>query len=243
MEIEATGGLLKKGENFSQGSMKNKLDYSGLVIKSDDVLVVPCSSPPVMIPANGGASLDPITPDSNREIGDFPFDFKSPLTLVSLPPKSSQGKEDPCSSNEHSPCTPKEGVFDPFAPGPDKLMMAPLRTKCLDESQSYVARRLNFNSSVKFGGDLKCENDAGTISDEEMLLETVYDSLLEAIISKQTETFLAEISSLDPSPDGFETPPYAPRFSGIAETCPDAPVKRTAKSRNIDSTLCRKLEF
>nr|GEY85443.1 PR domain zinc finger protein 8, putative isoform 1 [Tanacetum cinerariifolium] len=43
--------------------------------------------------------------------------------------------------------------------------------------------------------------------------------------------------------DVLMTPPSAPRLSGIAETCPGAPMKPATKLRNIDSRLCRKLEF
>jgi hypothetical protein len=234
MEIESGADLVKKVENVSHVSSMKKLDT--------DVLI--CSDIPSPPLKKDGASLEPITPDSNKEISDFPFDLETPLSTICSPQIPSSLKthvgDDPCSSNEHNPSTPKEGVFDPFAPGPDKFMMAPIRRKNPDESQTYVARRLNFSNPAKQEGDSKRENDAEIIIDEEMLLETVYDSLLEAIVSHQTAE---KTLTPDPNSDGFMTPPNAPRLNGIAETCPDAPIKRTAKSRTPDLALCRKLEY
>lgn len=219
-------------------------------------------SPPPHVLSNGEASLGPITPDSNKESADIMSNFTSPLTTFSSPPRcfdshSHQNDDDKSSLTENTPCTPKEGVFDPFAPGPNKLMLAPHCTKYLEESRSYVVRRLNFRSSLNVDGEAKRASDE-TISDEDMLLETVYDTLLEAIISKQTEEILSEISfseppspdflsgvssSDPPSPDGFKTPPAAPRLNWIVETCPGPPLKPARKLRNIDLGLCKRLEF
>ncbi|KAK2996522.1 hypothetical protein RJ639_025243 [Escallonia herrerae] len=209
METEANAVEWKKEENVSHESVKN-LDNTCVVIEAKDVVEL---SPPLIVPANGGASIRPMTPDSGRENGEVPFDAASPITLVASPSTQSgfdsHQKDDPCSSSEDSPRTPKEGVFDPFAPGPDKLMLAPHR-KHNQESRVSVARRLNFNSTLKIVGDAKCEIDAEMISDEDILLETVYVTLLEAIVSKQSEMVLRELSPLDPSSDGFKTPTSAP---------------------------------
>jgi hypothetical protein len=102
------------------------------------------------------AAIGPITPDSNKETGDFLFGVTSPLTFVSSPENDNLG-----ASINFSPQTPVEGVFDPGF-------------------------------------------------------------------------------------DGFNTPDSATRLTGIAETCPGAPVKTagtTKKLRIIDQGLCRKLEF
>ncbi|KAK2981874.1 hypothetical protein RJ640_010391 [Escallonia rubra] len=234
METEASAVQWKKEENVSHDSVK-KLDNTCVVLEAKDVVEL---SPPLMVPANGGASIRPMTPDSGRENGEVPFDAASPITLVASPSTQSgfdsHQKDDPCSSSKDSPRTPKEGVFDPFAPGPDKLMLAPHR-KHNQESRVSVARCLNFNSTLKIVGDAKCEIDAEMISDEDILLETVYVTLLEAIVSKQqSEMVLRELSPLDPSPDGFKTPTSAPCLNGIAETCPGAPVKST---RNDQESL------
>ncbi|KAK3018230.1 hypothetical protein RJ639_002764 [Escallonia herrerae] len=216
METEANAVQWKKEENVSHESVKN-LDNTCVVIEAKDVVEL---SPPLMVPANGGASIRPMTPDSGRENGEVPFAAASPITLVASPSTQSgfdsHQKDDPCSSSEDSPRTPKEGVFDPFAPGPDKLMLAPHR-KHNQESRVSVARRLNFNSTLKIVGDAKCEIDAEMISDEDILLETVYVTLLEAIVSKQSEMVLRELLPLDPSPDGFKTPTSTPCLNGTDE--------------------------
>lgn len=232
METEAIPNQLKKEENITRGSIMT-LDENGVFTEAKNVVELPS---PLM------ASLEPVTPTSNRESGESPISFTSPLTLLSLPPKP-LCIDDPCSSHEHSPSTPKEGVFDPFAPGADKFMLAPIRTKASEVSRSYVARQLSFNSAVKLVNDGKYESDTESVSDEEMLLESVYDTLLEAIVSKQAETVLAEINLFDSINDGFQTPPSAPRLKGIAEDCPDAPTKPMRKSRTVVPELCRKLEF
>ncbi|KAM0064556.1 putative cyclin-dependent protein kinase inhibitor SMR11/SMR16 [Helianthus debilis subsp. tardiflorus] len=198
------------------------------------------SSPSSMVD-NGGFGLRPITPESNKEGSEVTSCFTSPLTLV---PSHMNVDED----EGDNPSTPKDVVFDPFAPGPDSLMLAPRSVKYLQESRSYVERRLNFNS-------MKTKNDCELVSksaleDDMLLVEAVYDSLLECIISKQAEDILGEISAVDSSsssssrsPDALMTP-FGPRLTGIAETCPDAPLKPVVKkSRYIDHSLCRKLEL
>lgn len=190
-------------------------------------------------------SLGPITPDSARDIGDFPVDFKSPITLLNNKVASidsiSDRDEDPfVCVDDGSPRTPKDGVFDPFAPGPDDLALAPLCNKYLHVSKGIIARRLNFDFSPI--GAVGEEAGAQSLSDEEML-ESVYENLLEVIVSNQTEGLLSGISHVDCDSDGCKTPPSAPRLSGVADTCPGAPMKPTGKPRNIDLGLCRKLDF
>lgn len=225
--------LMEDSETFSDKSKKRECQKSS--VKSDE-------------PAAVLVSMGPITPDSARDIGDFPIDFKSPITLLnnnkvaSFDPNSDRDRDDEdqfvCIG---SPRTPKDDVFDPFAPGPDDLALAPFCNKYLHVSKGIIARRLNFDfSSI---GTLE-EEEAGaqSLSDEEML-ESVYENLLEVIVSKQTEGLLSGISHDDCDSDGFKTPPSAPRLSGVADTCPGAPMKPTGKPRKIDLGLCRKLDF
>lgn len=221
-------------ENIPQKIVKKVEEKCGGVVEAEENLSD-------VSPSSKVAPLGPITPDSNKETGDFLFCFTSPLTLVSSPRNDNSR-----ASINFSPSTPVDGSFDPFAPGPEELAMAPHCKKYLKESRINVARRLKFDSSVNFFLDGDCKSDAETISDDEMILETVYDTLLEAIVSKQTEGLVTDILPLDRGFDGCKTPDSAIRISGIAETCPSAPVKTTGttrKLRNIDQGLCRKLEF
>ncbi|XP_044485113.1 unknown protein 1-like [Mangifera indica] len=145
--------------------------------------------------------------------------------------------------DDSSPQTPNEVVFDPVAPpGLDNMAMASLCKKYFDQIRTSAARRLKFESSFNSMENKTCIDGAKSISDEE-LFEFVYNDLLEAIVSKQTEDLLAEISNTEWDSDCCKTPP-APHLNGIAETSPGAPVKKpSAKSRKIDLGLGRKLEF
>ncbi|GAV86829.1 hypothetical protein CFOL_v3_30255 [Cephalotus follicularis] len=190
----------------------------------------------------------PITPDNNRE--DFSIDCSSPLTALKRPSKllcfdsSKDINEEPCVCiGDRSPQTPKDGVFDPFAPCPNDSGLAPLCKKYIDEERSNVARRLNFDSSAKALEEYDIGVDGvETISDEEMF-ESVYENLLDAIVTKQFEVFMSQIPDIDWDPNVCKTPPSAPCLNGFDENCPDAPMKASWKSRKIDMGLCRKLEF
>ncbi|CAK9153770.1 unnamed protein product [Ilex paraguariensis] len=245
MDTELDVKQLKKPENLSKESTE-QLDSKCIGVEAKKAVELP--QPSTVTATNTGSALGPITPDSNREIGDTFTDFTSPLTLVSSSPKSisldSHISNDPYPSNDDdTPCTPKESIFDSFAPGPNKLMLAPHHRKYLAQSQINVARRLDFGASLKFVENENRGSDDDTRLDEEMFVETVYDTLLEAIVSKQTEGVIPQISHLDTGSDGYKTPTSAPRLSGIAETCPGAPMKSTRKLINVDPGLCRKLEF
>lgn len=195
-------------------------------------------------PAAVLVSLGPITPDPARNNGDFPVDSKSPLTLLrnkvaSFDSNRNSDKNQLGCLVNGSPRTPKDDVFDPFAPGSDDMALAPLCNKDLLVSKGIVARRLDFDSSLEI---VKEEAGVKCLSDEQML-ESVYQNLLEVIVSKQTEGLLSGISVVDCDSDGCKTPLSEPRLSGVADTCPGAPIKAAAKPRNIDLGLCRKLDF
>ncbi|XP_021685783.2 uncharacterized protein LOC110668736 [Hevea brasiliensis] len=195
-------------------------------------------------------SLGPITPDANKENGDFLLDLSSPFTMVTKLPKvltfdsKTNRNQDqfPNVHNSSSPKTPKDGVFDPFAPSQDDKVFAPQSKKYFDEARISVARRLNFGTSLKGLGHTSPGDGVESILDEEMF-KSVYENLLEAIICEQTESAFAELSNMEWDSDACRTPPSAPRLNQVAETCPGAPLKPTGKSRLIDLGLCRKIEF
>ncbi|XP_010278924.1 PREDICTED: unknown protein 1 [Nelumbo nucifera] len=193
------------------------------------------------------ATLGPTTPVPDRENGEVVLDFKSPLTWVSSPPVAvcvDSAAIDEVSGSDVSPRTPKRDVFDPFAPGPDELMLAPRGNKYLEESRNKVARRLNFVSSVESMAFSE-EGDDGVEAElqQEALLESVCKLFWEVIVSNQVEEVVDETLHLESNRDGLKTPTLLPHLNGVAETCPGAPVKPTRKFRNIDPGLCRKLEF
>ncbi|XP_076952179.1 uncharacterized protein LOC143625827 [Bidens hawaiensis] len=214
-----------------------KLDMDAADMETDDNLRL--SSSPSMVD-NVGFGLSPITPESNKESSELMSCFVSLLTMVSSDTSENDGEVD-----GGSPSTPKDGVFDPFAPGPDSLMLAPRTVKYLLDSRSFVERKLDFNSVMTKNNSKHVSENALEDDDDVLLLEAVYNSLLECIISKHAEDVLGEISAIDSSSlDVLVTPSFAPRLTGIADTCPDAPLKRAMKkSRCIDVGLCRKLEL
>ena len=134
-----------------------------------------------------------------------------------------------------SPYTPKIGVSDPFAPDPKELAMAPLCKKLLCKPWASVACRLDFSSTMESEEDGSFGSDADTSYEE-----TLFESVLEAIVSSQT----ARISPPESDSNGFKTPTLAPpHLNGVAETCPGAPLNPTMKLRAIDKGLCRKLNL
>ncbi|KAJ4832516.1 hypothetical protein Tsubulata_000074 [Turnera subulata] len=190
--------------------------------------------------------LEPITPDSKVENGDFLFEFNSPLSFGKRIPRvlvfNSKPNGNKDADDSGSPRTPNDCVFDPFAPGPDDKVLAPQCKKYFDEARASVARRLDFSSSFKTLGKRSSENDAESISDEEMF-ESVYENLLEVIVSNQTEDALAELSGIEWAPGACKTPTSIPLLNGVSDTCPGAPMKRGGGSRAVDLGLCRRLEF
>ncbi|KAK7311269.1 hypothetical protein RJT34_09292 [Clitoria ternatea] len=149
--------------------------------------------------------LVPITPEAVAENGDIDIQ----LTVI-----RKQLKLTCIGSDSVSPRTPKDGVFDPFAPQNNKYV---------DEYRAIVTRQLNFHPSF---------DAQESLSDQDMV-ESVHQNLLQLILSKQAEDFLAQMSS---DSDGCTTPPSP-------DTCPAAPMKAPGKPRNIELSLCKKLEF
>ncbi|KAL0310115.1 UNVERIFIED_CONTAM: hypothetical protein Sradi_5953800 [Sesamum radiatum] len=175
------------------------------------------------------SSIRPLTPDSNRENAQLINHLSSPLTLPSSPPTLScfnfkQSNSVPISLDGNNLQTPKETVFDPFAPAPTKFMLAPHPRKYIQGMGTNVVRRLNFIYAENLVRDINHESSGETISDEEHLFESVYSSILDAIFAEHIKELVANQVS---DPDGFGTPKFAPRLSGIAEACPGAPMKST----------------
>ncbi|XP_058110799.1 unknown protein 1-like [Magnolia sinica] len=191
-----------------------------------------------------GCNLAPVTPVADRANREALAGSDTPITWVSSPPIAVTSKSDGTGSmdSDSGIRTPKRRVFDPFAPGPDELMFAP-RKKPLEESRTRTMRRLNFESYGDFM-ESAGENDLEDVH-EEKFLESVYESFLDAIVSNQAEGILAENQSLELGfCDGLKTPTSSPFLTGIAETCPGAPMKPAAKARNLlGISTCRKLEF
>lgn len=243
VKLEGSGATMGSEANAIQlGNGKEKpVNLEECDINSEAKNVVKHSLPPMM----------PASPDARGEGINVPSNFTSPSTVLTSPPElacvdAHRKCHAPGSQDASSPRTPKHGFFDPFAPGIGELMMAPRGSKYSQEARSRSARSLNFGSSVRLAMEEYCESDEENASEEERLLEFLYNDLLEVILSTQVysvqqDTFLDEVLVKHVILDGFKTP--EPLLTGIADTCPPAPVKFERKAVITDRGLCRKLDF
>ncbi|CAI9087945.1 OLC1v1022152C1 [Oldenlandia corymbosa var. corymbosa] len=126
-------------------------------------------------------------------------------------------------------CTPKGSVFDP--------LIADRHPKQggQEDTPSSAVRSLNFDNAA--ADQMVVEETVVSESEEETLFQTIYGAIIEEIIVMQAKGVTDSV--------GFGSPTSVPKLSGIAETCPPAPLKQPNRSkfRNIDRSLCRKLEF
>ncbi|KAG0473582.1 hypothetical protein HPP92_015439 [Vanilla planifolia] len=160
------------------------------------------------------------------------------------------GSTDSSSSSDHtedddlvSSCqTPTTSIFDPFAPNPDDLLLAPKKKKLRD---SYLPsmRQLKFDADA--GSDPKhaLQSDAAR-KEEEQTMESIYASLLELIISTQLADSSSGALASDSDPtESFMTPKSSTLLSNIAETCPPAPMRPKCSLERSSPAICRKLDF
>ncbi|CAL5097630.1 unnamed protein product [Urochloa decumbens] len=99
--------------------------------------------------------------------------------------------------------TPRESIFDPFAPGPDVAAWAP-KKQVIRGAEVPSRRKLNFDSD----GHLDRQEESENI---------LYD--------------------------GCKTPDSKPLLTGIASTCPDAPLRTSRKVSKLSPSICRKIDF
>ncbi|KAL8224773.1 hypothetical protein R6Q57_017330 [Mikania cordata] len=129
--------------------------------------------------------------------------------------------------DDDDPSTPMEDVLDSHKLVTDSNQM--------NHPGSSVARKLDFRSN-----ECVLENEVGNGS----LTETVFESVLEAIIYEHAEEILAKILAPDSSHDVLRTPPVA-QVTGLTKTCPGAPLKQkeVRNLKAVNMSLCRKLDF
>ncbi|GER37926.1 P-loop containing nucleoside triphosphatehydrolases superfamily protein [Striga asiatica] len=174
---------------------------------------------------NNNVVVVPCTPPPN---------YRSTCSVV--PPTPEDTNE--FSIHSRSSETPTDALFDSFAPGPDKLMLAPQPPmKYRQESRTHVVRSLNFADFLQ--DTLGHESNTDEKSIECFLEEIVYSTVMDAIVSEQQTTKQVEVEV------EVHTPESAPRLIGIAETCPKAPFKYVCKKRSIviNKEICKKLDF
>ncbi|XP_010529956.1 PREDICTED: unknown protein 1-like [Tarenaya hassleriana] len=156
------------------------------------------------------------------DCGDFcqieaaPLEPQSPVAY-GLCPSLSLGSDSPLSQPENQ-----------LTPSPDAIALSSLCRHYTD--------KMRISPPGSFSTDSSNEVGLGSVSDED-ILESIYQSILEAIVSLQFDPNLTDLWSFD----GCKTPLSVHCSNHIPETCPGAPMKLTRISRNIDSGLRRKL--
>uniref|UniRef100_A0A7N0RAP6 Uncharacterized protein n=1 Tax=Kalanchoe fedtschenkoi TaxID=63787 RepID=A0A7N0RAP6_KALFE len=228
MEAELTGDV----------TINNSDAKSGRVVKNL-IMGTPADGMNAMAPTESISTaketpIAPVTPIPAREVQDIRIPRPVQCRLSNF-----DAEEPEC----FTPQTPKQGVFDPFASGPDDMLLAPKLRKTTGETRISLARQLNFGSCSS--GESSGVLDKAR-SDEEKMLDSVFANLLDVVVPSSTEGHVAEESAQDADADGFKTPVLVPCINGIPKKCPDAPMKQTkptSKRFRIDASLCRKLEF
>jgi hypothetical protein len=138
--------------------------------------------------------------------------------------------------------TPRGSIFDPFAPGAEELVCAPMK-KVIRGAEFLSRRQLNFESGdypvkrLSFGSDDAEEEDQYLLVLENMILDII---MPHCFLDRQEKI---EITT-DLSPlEICETPDSKPLLTGIATTCPAAPMRPSLKAFKLSPSICRKIDF
>ena len=138
--------------------------------------------------------------------------------------------------------TPRESIFDPFAPGPEAAC-AP-KKKVARGAEVPPRRKLNFDS-----GDYPVKRlsfDSSDSDEEDQYLQVIHKMILDLLIvdgpldgQEETGKNVTD-SGLHGS---CKTPDSKPLLTGIASTCPGAPLRPSLKALKLSPDICRKIDF
>uniref|UniRef100_A0A0D3HQR0 Uncharacterized protein n=1 Tax=Oryza barthii TaxID=65489 RepID=A0A0D3HQR0_9ORYZ len=136
--------------------------------------------------------------------------------------------------------TPRESIFYPFAPGPEELACAP-KKNVIKAPELPPRRQLSFDSGDYPVKRLSFEFDDA--EEDDQFLERICKMFIDLIVSNQAlETTGKDLIGSN-SPGSCETSSSEPLLTGIAYTCPDAPLRRPLKAVQLSPSICRKLDF
>ncbi|KAL6865267.1 hypothetical protein ACP4OV_016418 [Aristida adscensionis] len=136
--------------------------------------------------------------------------------------------------------TPRESIFDPFAPGPGIAACAP-KKNVIRGVEIPSRRQLNFDS-----GDLPVNDWRDSEEEEDQFLQLIQKMILDLIITDGSldRQEGAEKNLTDSSPhEDCKTPASRPLLTGIATTCPNAPLRPSLKASKLSPSICRKIDF
>ncbi|XP_015615763.1 uncharacterized protein [Oryza sativa Japonica Group] len=136
--------------------------------------------------------------------------------------------------------TPRESIFDPFAPGPEELACAP-KKNMIKAPELPPRRQLSFDSGDYPIKRLSFEFDDA--EEDDQFLERICKMFIDLIVSNQALETIGKDLIGSNSPGSCETPSSEPLLTGIADTCPDAPLRRPLKAVQLSPSICRKLDF
>ncbi|KAF2906388.1 hypothetical protein DAI22_12g014600 [Oryza sativa Japonica Group] len=136
--------------------------------------------------------------------------------------------------------TPRESIFDPFAPGPKELACAP-KKNVIKAPELPPRRQLSFDSGDYPVKRLSFEFDDA--EEDDQFLERICKMFIDLIVSNQAlETTGKDLIGSN-SLGSCETSSSEPLLTSIAYTCPDAPLRRPLKAVQLSPSICRKLDF
>jgi hypothetical protein len=134
--------------------------------------------------------------------------------------------------------TPPEFIFNPFAPGPEELCLAPKRKK---GTSNPLRRQLSVGFDLSFPM-IDLENEFEEFEKEE--IQNICKSFLDLIISDVLEICEEKQLLEKEEEDAFKTPTKMPLLTGFADMCPGAPIRPSLKVQsNLKPEMCRKLNF
>ncbi|CAN6340126.1 unnamed protein product [Urochloa humidicola] len=134
--------------------------------------------------------------------------------------------------------TPRESIFDPFAPGPDVVAWAP-KKQVIRGAEVPSRRKLNFDS-----GDFPVKRlsfDWSDSEEEDEYLQEIQNMILDLCISDGPLDSQEESEKI--LYGSCKTPDSKPLLTGIASTCPDAPLRPSHKVSKLSPSICRKIDF
>lgn len=149
--------------------------------------------------------------------------------------------------------TPRESIFDPFAPGPEEVACAPKkkvtrgaevppRRKLNFDSDDYLVKRLSFDWS---DSEEECQYLQMI---QKMVLDLCisdspdqHEEMLDSTLDWQEETGNIMIDSI--LYESCMTPDSKPLLTGMASTCPDAPLRQSLRVSKFSPGVCRRIDF
>jgi hypothetical protein len=143
--------------------------------------------------------------------------------------------------------TPRESIFDPFAPRPEEVVCAP-KKKAISDSDIVSRRQLNFESGDYPVKRLSFSSDDDDAEEEDQCVVILENMILDLVMQ---DGFLDQQKITEAAPvDGStgeicKTPDSKPLLTGIATTCPDAPgpMRPSLKAFQLSPSIRQKIDF